>query len=792
MNTSEKLKLFDNKRTEVFFLLVVSHAKAFVWGSLVLILIFSSFLTTLTKDVSSDSFINKDNPALVYKNKIKDTFGLTDPMVIAIYHEDTIYNSKTINLIDRLTRSIEKISNIDPERVVSITNANNIYGTFDGMVVEPFLDLDTKLSDENLERVKNAVKDFPLYIGTLVSADSTVSVIVAEVMDTQKAGETYDQIIKLTTSEVLQEKESIHVAGEGAVAGYLGSYIDRDAQRLNPIAALVISLILFIAYRNITATLLPNIIVLATVSSALGIMAGFGVPFFVVTNGLVVILIGIAVADSIHIFCQYFEERENSCEKSTSEIVVNTMLEMWRPITLTSITTIAGFMGLYLASEMPPFKYLGLFSALGVAIAWLYSMVFLPAALSLIPIRKGNKTLNEKVSKKTEDISAKIMSNLGRFTVANSKKIVFLFVLAFGVGIYGVINVTVNENRIGVFNKNEPIYKADNLINLKLNGSNNLDIVIETPETEDLFKPENLLAIEKLQEYVESLPMVGGSVSVVDYIKQMNKALNEGDNSYYKIPDDQDLIAQLFLLYSLSGDPTDFEEEIDYEYRTANIRVNIKSGMYLDHGTILDQLNQYISKEFNKNDERKATLSGRVEVNHTWVSKIGESHFKSVAFALCLVFLMASLVFGSFSAGFLALLPVMVSIMIIYAVMVFNNIWLGIGTSMFASIAIGLGVDFAIHTMDRVKQLSHNRKNIEDVILALYPNTGRALLFNFLAIGFGFGTLMISEVVPLVRFGGIVLLAVAVSFFTSMTLLPAILNIFKPNFLGIYRNNTTE
>ena len=76
--------MFDNKRTEVFFLLVVSHAKSFVWGSLVLILIFSSFLTTLTKDVSSDSFINKDNPALVYKNKIKDTFGLTDPMVIAL------------------------------------------------------------------------------------------------------------------------------------------------------------------------------------------------------------------------------------------------------------------------------------------------------------------------------------------------------------------------------------------------------------------------------------------------------------------------------------------------------------------------------------------------------------------------------------------------------------------------------------------------------------------------------------------------------------------------------------
>ena len=96
---------------------------------------------------------------------------------------------------------------------------------------------------------------------------------------------------------------------------------------MNPIAALVISLILFIAYRNIAATLLPNIIVLATVSSALGIMAGFGVPFFVVTNGLVVILIGIAVADSIHIFCQYFEERENSCEKVHRKSL---LIQCWR------------------------------------------------------------------------------------------------------------------------------------------------------------------------------------------------------------------------------------------------------------------------------------------------------------------------------------------------------------------------------------------------------------------------------------------------------------------------------
>ena len=156
-----------------------------------------------------------------------------------------------------------------------------------------------------ISELRKAIKNFPLYVGSLVSDDGSVAVIIAEVRDTKKASETYDQIISMTNSELIQKKESIHVAGEGAVAGYLGTYIDRDAQRLNPIAALVISLILFIAFKSLSATLLPNIIVLATVSSALGIMAGFEIPFYVVTNGLVVILIGIAVADSIHIFCQY-------------------------------------------------------------------------------------------------------------------------------------------------------------------------------------------------------------------------------------------------------------------------------------------------------------------------------------------------------------------------------------------------------------------------------------------------------------------------------------------------------
>lgn len=138
---------------------------------------------------------------------------------------------------------------------------------------------------------------------------------------------------------------------------------------------------LFIAFRTWRATIIPNVVVLATVTSALGVMAAFGVPFFVITNALPVVLIGIAVADSIHIFSQYYEEAAENPEDSSRDVVIHTMVHMWRPVTLTTFTTMAGFLGLSISAGMPPMQYFGLFAMLGVAVAWLFSLTVVPAAL---------------------------------------------------------------------------------------------------------------------------------------------------------------------------------------------------------------------------------------------------------------------------------------------------------------------------------------------------------------------------------------------------------------------------
>lgn len=776
----------DRSTSERFFTLITNWPKSIVFIAILVIAIAGSFIPDIVKDTRSDAFMPPDHPALVYQKKSADIFGLKDPMVIAVVSESDngVFTPESLQLVDWLTEEIKNINNIDIDRVTSLATENDIIGTEDGMVVESFFER-SPVTQQEANEVREAVMDFPLYLGSLVARDGNATLIVAELINQDNAEQVYQDLLSLVARAPINNSEKLFVAGEGAVSGYMGSYIDSDAQRLNPVAGLIITLILFIAFRTLRATLIPNIVVLGTVASALGVMAAVDVPFYVITNALPVVLIGIAVADSIHIFSQYYEEVSLHPDDLPQQVVVRTMKHMWRPITLTTFTTMAGFAGLSISSTMPPMMYFGIFAMLGVAVAWLYSMTIVPAILSLLKLQHSK---SYKANKET-DFYGSIMSALGRFVSIRPYTIIASASLIVIIGITGALKLEINEDRITTFDEDESIVLADTEINKQFDGVHYLDLVIETPNPEDLFRPDHLRRIEKLQNYVTTLPHVNGSTSIVDYLKQMNRALNEDKPLEYKIADNADLIAQYFLLYSASGNPDDFEEEIDYDYRLANIRIRMDSGEFQHSVPVVKALESNIESSFNT-QEIEANLSGRVNVDYHWIKALGENHFYSVAISLTLVWLMASLALRSIVAGLLTLTPVALSILLIYAVMGFNGIWLGIGTSMFAAIAIGLGIDFSIHTVERLAVLIREQGlSIDKAIETLYPSTGRALFFNFMALSLGFGVLVTSDVVPLINFGFLVAVAVSVSFVASMTVLPAMIKVIQPAFL---KSKSTE
>lgn len=757
-------------------------------------------LPKLQKDTSADAFIGEDQPALVYKNHIEEIFGLTDPIVVAVIDkdEDGIFDPDNLGLVKRLTRAIERLPQIDPERVTSLATENYIVGNADGIIVEGFLDPGTEYframpgTAERASEVRDAINDFPLYQGLLVGREGKATLIVAELLDDDQATDAYNAVLDIVSSETLPEGTDVHVAGEGAVMGYLSTYIDNDASRLNPMAGLIITIVLLVAFMSIRAAVLPNLVVAGTVLGSFGLMGATSTPFFVITNGLVVNLIGIAVADSIHIMSSYYTVLRDEPDFDRKDAVARAMAMMWRPVTLTSITTIAGFLALSFSSTMPPIQAFGLFGAIGVFLAWLYSMTLLPALLSLWPMRRVPLPFSlGKNGRPRVSLAERLMSAVGTRVLAAPKTVVAVGGVLLVFGLVGALRLQVEEERIANFKPSEPVYQADKAINATTDGIYSLDVLVETPSPGGLYDPDVLKRIEALQRFMETLPSVGGTTSIVDYVKQLHRSVQDGERDAYTIPDDPDLIAQLFFLYGASADPADFEEEVDYGFQQALVRAHVSDGRYTTNRDIVPVLERYVEETFN-DEKATATVTGRVTVSYYWFHGIDRSTVLSVVLSFGAVTLAAILLFRSPTLGVLTALPVGLAILLVYAVMGWAGVALGMGTSMFAAIAIGLSIDFAIHALDRIRELARAHGLTKEALKDLYPETGRALFFNFLAVAGGFGVLTTSDVPPLVKFGSLVAVAVTTAFLASVTLLPALVLLLKPSALTSQKKEETS
>ncbi len=759
----------ESKMKRAFFSWVTENPLRVVLVGVSMILFFAYGLTGIVKDTSADAFIPKEHPALVNKEKLSQLFGLEDPIVMVIENREGVFNVQTLELVYGLSETIQEFSEVRNDGVTSLSTQKNIYGIANGMEVEPFIE-DAVVDATEAKRVEAFIDAFPLMQGTLVSRDRKATLIIVDLKDSTDSESLYFKLQELSDN-THSEGISLYVAGEGAVSGYMGSYIDRDAMRLNPVAAIVIMIVLYIAFRRLGAVLLPNLVIAGAAVTALGAMGFSGVSFFVITNALPVVLIGISVADSIHILSTYYERRRDLIDETHKEAVIETMLEMWRPVGLTTLTTMAGFLGLSLSSTMPPMIYFGIFAMFGVAMAWLFSITVLPAMIALLRLKPSPRF------RKRESDDASSLSHIGKIVSQHPKKVLLIASSIAIIGLIGLIGLSklvVNEDRIATFHQDEPIVQADKIINSRFDGSHYLDILVDSFEEEGLFEPSVMQKVEEFQSYVETLAHVNGSVAYTDYLKQMNRALFEADEKMYRLPASADASAQYFLLYSARAAADDLEHIIDYDYQKANIRIYMDSGEYIHEKLVIDQIAKYLLQDFNT-DALKGEISGRVNVEYHWVLPIEKSHFQGIAIALGLVLLMALISFRSLYLAVLVTLPVVLSILMIYAIMGYSGIWLGVGTSMFASIAIGLGVDFAVHTAERMQSLRSVTTDMRERTVLLYSSTGRALLFNALALAFGFGVLVTSKVVPLVKFGSLVAVAIGSSFMFSLLIIPAVM-----------------
>ena len=329
-----------------FFTTITAYPKTIITLAFLIIVSTAAFIPTLTIDARSESFLPPDNPALVYRDQVEEVFGLKDPMVIAVVNkgEHGVFNPQSLQLVQWLTDEVMKMPEVNRDRVVSLATEDNITGNEEGMLVEAFFETPPSTQIE-ADNVRAAVMDFPLYLGSMVARDGSATLIVTEMFNNEDGPKVYEDLLELIKRAPINNGEEIHLAGDGAVSGYLITYINADSARLVPISVVIITLLCILSFRTWRGVLIPTVIILSAVASAVGLMAAAGVPIYVITTSMPILLVGVAVADSIHVLSQYYEELAENPDHDQRDLVIRTMVVMWRPVLITTLTSMVGIFG---------------------------------------------------------------------------------------------------------------------------------------------------------------------------------------------------------------------------------------------------------------------------------------------------------------------------------------------------------------------------------------------------------------------------------------------------------------
>jgi hydrophobe/amphiphile efflux-3 (HAE3) family protein len=734
---------------------------------LISVLFFMIMVKNTRMETDLDEYMPQEHPAFVYSNKAEDWFNIKDGVIIAIENPDGIYNAGTLQKVKNLTKDLQRMDEIAKDDVTSLYTADNIIGTELGLDVKPFFKRVPK-SEEKLNELRQNVRDNEMIYERLVNTDETVTVIVAEIGDDSFSQEFYHRLLEL--AKEYEGPERLHVAGRPIVEGTMAYLGPRDMQRMVPIVIAVIILVLMLVLRSTKATFFTLLVVLFSVVWAFGLMTAFNIPIYAVSTMIPIMLIAIGVADGIHLYSHLHLFLKANPAATKSEATFDMLRGMWKPVVMTSITTAVGFISL-LTSEIFPIKYFGLFTAFGVIMAMVFSLLVVPAGLLVFGLPRWK---NKQDKAKAGD--NRLLNAIARLVVRHKYVTIFVSIFVIFVSIIGMSKVWINSSFLEKFEKDSDIVLTDAFINKHFGGTSTLNVILDS-ENKDAFKqPEILRAIDRLQSDVDgSLQVVGNSFALSDYLKRMNKVMHADSADYNIIPSTRELVAQYLLLYEMSGDPENLWKTVDYDYQKANLTFQLKS----DNSIALNSAIALIEEHIPELDELGVSVkyAGSGYKGLVFTDLILEGQIKSLILSLVIVVILLSLMFKKISAGVIGAVPIIITAFISFGVMGLLNIPLSTTTALLSSIAIGIGIDYAVHFIERYKIYAAETGDQQLTGFKTMQHSGRAIVFNALVVIAGFLVMLASVFPPNRALGALVSMNMFTSFLGTVTIMYLLLTL---------------
>lgn len=745
------------------------------WVSMIVILFISVFAFYWMKENTQmetdlDEYMPKNHPAFIYSDEAEDIFNIKDGIIIAIENKDGVYHPATLKKIKDLTKEIQNLPEVEKDDVTSLYTADNIVGTEEGLDVKAFYKKVPKSDDDLLQLIQN-VRNNDMINLRLVSEDETVTLIIANIHDDAFSQEFYQRILEISHSYE-DDEHKLYVAGTPIVEGTLAHLAPKDMAKMIPIVIVVILLVLFLLLRSIKGTILTFFVVIISTLWTFGLMAWIGIPIYSVSTMIPVMLIAIGVADGIHLFNHlqlHISQNPGVNKKDAIKEMINHMMS---PVIMTSVTTAVGFISL-LTSQVYPIKYFGLFTAFGVMSAMLFSLVFIPAGLMIFGLPKASKKIKE--SKTSEDNFA---YRVAAYLLKHKMISIYVSVFIILISIVGMQKIWINSSFLDKFEKDSEIVLTDAFINEKFGGTSNINLILESKEKDQFKDPETLRLVDMLQEDIESsLDVVGDSFSLSDYLRRMNKVMHADREDFNTIPDSKDLNAQYLLLYEMSGDPDNLWKVVNYDYSKLNVNIQLKSDDSKSIRSAIDLIKQYEGKFNELGIDVNYAGSGYKALVFT--DLILKGQISSLILSLLIVIVLLSVMFKKIIVGLAATVPIILTAFISFGLMGALNIPLSTTTALLSSIAIGIGIDYAVHFVEQYRLNAEKGFSLLQTAQNTMYHSGRAISFNAIVVIAGFMVLLFSVFPPNRELGALISLNMFTSFLGTLTIMLVILNYSK-------------
>ncbi len=764
---------------------VVRHRKAVLFLTSLFTLLLLTQLRGLKVLIDPDSILPQDHHFVRTNDLIESTFGNKFTVVISLTSPNgSIYQTEFLKKVKTITENLAVAPGIIKTHLNGIASENvkTLTMTPEGPQLMPLLK-EVPESEEAMEQFKQALHSDPLFKGLLYSEDEKTTQIVAEFA---KIDGGFQAIQKNVEMAVLPQAEGLEVriSGLPIFLSVLESFSARMAF-LFPLALLLIGLIHYEAFRTKQALILPLVTALLAVVWSVGILGLLRQSFDVFNASTPILILAIAAGHAVQILKRYYEEyhslqraNENLTPQEVNLLAVEETLTKVGPVMITACVVAAlGFFSLTIF-EIKTVRTFGLFTGFGVLSSLVIELTFIPALRAMLP-PPGEK---EKQRERQQTIWDCITDLFYRLATKNPKEIFIissLFVLAF---LVGATRVKIDNSQKGYFADSLQIKKDDDFINNKMSGTNLIYVLIDGKQESSLSHEEVIQGMAKTQDFLDKQPLVGKTISIVNFVKRLNQITTNNSTEEYRLPDDKSTTEDILEVLTSPATSADLGPWINSDKSKAVIATFIKT----DSSAYIERL-AASTKEYAQSvmPEGVSVGIGGGAVNGVALNEVLiREKILNIAQILLAVFLVTALVFRSFMAGVLILVPLIAALVVNFGIMGLFGIPLQIATALVSAMAVGIGADYGIYMSYRMREELRKGGSEKEALKKAFDSAGKATLFVSSAVAGGFGILMLSWGFYIhIWMGFLISTAMVTSSIAALTIFPALVFQIKPRFI---------